>query len=42
MRLTSTLGFNGTPSFVIGEDFVPGFVEQKPLESLVKKTRDQK
>ncbi|MCK0137933.1 MULTISPECIES: DsbA family protein [unclassified Aliiroseovarius] len=40
MRLTQALGFNGTPSFVIGEDLVPGFVEQEQLEALVDKTRE--
>ncbi len=32
MRLTQALGFNGTPSFVIGDNLVPGCVEQKQLE----------
>lgn len=40
MRLTQALGFNGTPSFVIGADLVPGFVEQEQLEALVDKTRE--
>lgn len=40
MRLTQALGFNGTPSFVIGDDLVPGFVEQEQLEALVDKARD--
>ena len=40
MRLTQALGFNGTPSFVIGDDMVPGFVEQEQLEALVDKTRE--
>lgn len=40
MRLTRALGFNGTPSFVIGDDLVPGFVEQGELEALVDKARD--
>ncbi|TNF21208.1 MAG: DsbA family protein [Rhodobacteraceae bacterium] len=39
MRLAQALGFNGTPSFVIGENLVPGFVEQEKLEALVDKTR---
>ncbi|MCF3595053.1 DsbA family protein [Rhodobacteraceae bacterium LMO-12] len=41
MRLTQALGFNGTPSFVIGDNLVPGFVEQEQLESLVEKVRDK-
>jgi protein-disulfide isomerase len=41
MRLTAALGFNGTPSFVIGENLVPGFVEQEQLEALVEKVRDR-
>ncbi|MDV2968060.1 DsbA family protein [Nitratireductor aquimarinus] len=40
MRLSQALGFNGTPSFVIGDDLVPGFVEQDQLEALVDKTRE--
>jgi protein-disulfide isomerase len=40
MRLTQVLGFTGTPSFVIGDNLVPGFVEQEQLESLVEKARD--
>ncbi len=27
MRLARALGFNGTPSFVIGDNLVPGFIE---------------
>jgi protein-disulfide isomerase len=40
MRLTQTLGFNGTPSFVIGEATVPGFVERGQLEELVGAARE--
>ncbi len=40
MRLSQALGFNGTPSFVIGDALVPGFVEQDQLEALVDKTRE--
>jgi protein-disulfide isomerase len=39
MRLTQSLGFNGTPSFVIGDTLVPGFVEQDTLAELVAQTR---
>lgn len=39
MRLSQSLGFNGTPSFVIGEELVPGFVEQPQLEKIVNSTR---
>jgi protein-disulfide isomerase len=39
MRLTQSLGFNGTPSFVIGDNLVPGFVEQDKLAELVAQTR---
>ncbi|MBA47941.1 MAG: hypothetical protein CMI51_02810 [Paracoccus sp.] len=38
-RLTQALGFNGTPSFVIGDNLVPGFVEQEQLGALVKQVR---
>ena len=40
MRLAQSLGFNGTPSFVIGDNLVPGFVEQGQLEELVDQARD--
>jgi len=40
MRLAQALGFNGTPSFVIGDNLVPGFVEQNQLEALVDQARD--
>lgn len=42
MRLAQALGFNGTPSFVIGDNLVPGFVEQNRLETLVNQARDSK
>lgn len=40
MRLTQALGFNGTPSFVIGEALVPGFIEKERLSDLVVEARD--
>ena len=39
MRLTQALGFNGTPSFVIGDALVPGFVEEERLSDLVSEAR---
>ncbi|WP_300514462.1 DsbA family protein [Aliiroseovarius sp.] len=39
MDLSKSLGFNGTPSFVIGDDLVPGFVEQSQLIELVETNR---
>ena len=39
MQLAQTLGFNGTPSFVIGDARVPGFVEQSSLQSFVDESR---
>lgn len=42
MRLTQALGFNGTPSFVIGDNLVPGYVELETLEGLVSETRAKK
>lgn len=39
MRLTQALGFNGTPSFVIGNALVPGFVETDRLLDLVDDAR---
>ena len=40
MRLTQSLGFSGTPSFVIGNNLVPGLVESAELIRLVEETRD--
>ncbi len=39
MELSRALGFSGTPSFVIGEELVPGLVEEAQLLELVKSTR---
>ncbi len=39
MQLTQALGFNGTPSFVIGDALVPGFVETDQLAKLVAEAR---
>ncbi len=39
MDLTRSLGFNGTPSFVIGDNLLPGFVEQSVLEESVESVR---
>ena len=39
MQLTQALGFNGTPSFVIGDNLIPGFVEEEQLRSAVDDTR---
>ncbi len=40
MRLTQALGFNGTPSFGIGDNLVAGFVEQEQLEAFVEEVWD--
>jgi len=39
MDLAQSLGFNGTPSFVIGDELVPGFVEQSQLLEVVETAR---
>jgi len=41
-RLTAALGFNGTPSFVVGEALIPGFVEQATLAEAVAAVRAAK
>ncbi len=38
-ELAQALGFSGTPSFVIGDELVPGFVELDVLEELVAASR---
>ena len=40
MRLTQSLGFSGTPSFVIGDNLVPGLVEEDRLRALVEEARE--
>ncbi|WP_377513452.1 DsbA family protein [Octadecabacter sp. R77987] len=40
-RLSQALGFNGTPSFVIGDELLPGFVEEALLLEVVQQTRDE-
>lgn len=40
MRLAETLGFSGTPSFVIGDQPIAGYVEQAVLETAVQQARD--
>lgn len=39
MRLAEALGFNGTPSFVIGDQLIPGFVEKAQLVEAVAAAR---
>ena len=39
MRLAATLGFSGTPSFVIGDQPIAGYVEQAILEAAVEQAR---
>jgi len=40
-RLTQALGFSGTPSFVIGENLIPGLVAAAELIDMVEQTRNQ-
>lgn len=39
MRLAESLGFNGTPSFVVGDQLIPGFVEKAQLLEAVSAAR---
>jgi len=39
--LAQQLGFNGTPSFVIGNGLAPGFVELSELEAMVEQARSE-
>ena len=41
MRITQALGFNGTPSFIIGNNLIPGFVEKDALADYVSQARKQ-
>jgi protein-disulfide isomerase len=40
MELAAALGFNGTPSFVIGEALVPGFIKTVQFEGYVEGARE--
>ncbi|MEP0315931.1 DsbA family protein [Hyphomonas sp.] len=42
MELTEALGFNGTPSFVIGDALVPGLVSLEQLRELVETARESR
>jgi protein-disulfide isomerase len=39
MELSKSLGFNGTPSFVIGEELVPGLIQKDQMIELVEAAR---
>jgi protein-disulfide isomerase len=39
MELSRALGFNGTPSFVIGDALVPGVIEAEQMIQLAQETR---
>ncbi|MBA3909939.1 MAG: hypothetical protein C0524_08625 [Rhodobacter sp.] len=39
MRLAEALGFNGTPSFVVGDQLIPGFVQKAQLSESVAAAR---
>lgn len=41
MRLAQSLGFNGTPSFVVGDVLLPGFVEKAELQKAVDENREE-
>ena len=40
MEVAAALGFNGTPSFVIGEALVPGFIKTVQFEGYVEGARE--
>ena len=40
MRLAAALGFNGTPSWIIGDQPIAGYVEQAVLEAAVQRARE--
>lgn len=39
MKLTQNLGFRGTPSFVIGDELIPGMVPLARLKEIVNEQR---
>jgi protein-disulfide isomerase len=40
MRLAQALNINGTPAFVVGDELVPGYIEQERIEALIEKARE--
>ena len=40
MRLAQAMGFNGTPSFVIGDEVAPGLLSTEQMTTLVEAARD--
>lgn len=42
MEMSRELGFTGTPSFVIGDELVPGVIEAAQMIKLVEKARESK
>jgi protein-disulfide isomerase len=38
-RLASQLGIEGTPAFVIGDELIPGAVDQARLRELIEEAR---
>ncbi|WP_116083906.1 DsbA family protein [Tropicimonas sp. IMCC34011] len=40
LDLAQSIGFSGTPSFVIGEEMAPGFVERAALAEMVEAARE--
>ena len=39
LQLANALGITGTPSFIIGEEVVPGAVDLRTLQSLIARAR---
>jgi predicted DsbA family dithiol-disulfide isomerase len=42
LQLADALGITGTPSFIIGQQIVPGAVDLRTLQSLVARARREK
>jgi protein-disulfide isomerase len=42
LQLANALGVTGTPSFIIGEEVVPGAVDFRTLQSLIARARREK
>lgn len=41
-KLAGEINVQGTPAFIVGEEFIPGAVDKTTLENLIKKTREAK
>jgi len=39
LELASSIGINGTPAFIVEDEFVPGALDENSLKELIEKAR---